>query len=164
MPVRGFEGGDGNLVVAWALDVPASAVWEHFTDVAFLPEWLGTVRSGSFSPGEVLVVDHGGGQESTSTIKLAEPGKRLIMTWDFPGEPGSEVGVILGATATGCRLDLHHVGLGDLVSSYLPGWMTHLAFFEGSLHGSPLPLEDFWQAYGSFERLTITPDHRPGGW
>lgn len=157
MPLQGFEGDDGNLVVAWALHVPATAVWEHFTDANYLPEWLGTVRSGSFAAGETLVIDHGEGRESTSEVRIADPGRRLIMTWDFPGEPRSEVGVILGPAPTGCRLDLHHVGLGDLVSSYLPGWMTHLAFFEGSLLGSPLPLDDFWQAYGSFERMTRTP-------
>ena len=160
MPLQGFSKEDDSLVSAWALEVPASAAWKHFTDVNFLPEWLGSVRSGSLAAGETLVVEHGDGKESTSEIRIADPEGRLIMTWDFPEEPRSEVGVIIKSTPAGSRLDLHHVGLKDeeLITSYLAGWMTHLAFFEASLVGKPLPAGSFWQVYGSFERFA----HNPG--
>ncbi|PMC75895.1 hypothetical protein CJ197_06820 [Brachybacterium sp. UMB0905] len=132
-----------------------ATVWEHLVARERLPEWLGTPLEGpSHTPG-TLVIDHGDGTLCTSTLLEVDPGEGLAMTWQFPEEPETRLEVHLHARAgtTGTVLELVHRGLGELTDSYGPGWTTRLTFFEASLEGSPLPLDQFWNLWSTVNGL-----------
>lgn len=88
--------------------------------------------------------------------------------WGFPDEPPSALAIKLddypaehGAVPGpehGTVLELVHHGLADLVVTYLPGWVTHLSFFEASLEGDPLPPSSFWRIYASVDVLLRSSD------
>ncbi|MCK0111691.1 SRPBCC domain-containing protein [Ornithinimicrobium sp. F0845] len=156
----------GAVSLTWRLDSPAAEVWRHLTSVEHLPEWLGRPRSGGFTSGDKLVVDHGDGYLCTSHIGTVEPGRALDLTWQFPDEPLTHLTLTVETAAAESdesagrsHLHLHHAGLGDLTASYLPGWITHLTYLEGSLETAPLPLSAFWSLYQTIERLTLA--HSP---
>lgn len=48
---------------------------------------------------------------------------------------------------------LAHHGLGDLVGSYGPGWITHLTFLEAAVVGAPIPTSHFWKLHATFQSL-----------
>lgn len=162
MPLVDHDGRDRSVNLVWELGADPTTVWRHLTDVERLPEWLGRRVEGGFVPwGTDLVVDHGDGHLSRSTIMGADEGQNLTMTWEFPDEPPSTVMFVLRAGSLygqsddgGTVLRLTHDDLGDLTATYLPGWITHLTFFEASLSGHPLPREMFWRLYETTEHLT----------
>lgn len=160
MPLESFTKSDSAITVMWTLDMEPAGVWEKLTDAQNLAAWLGAHRAGAFHPGSRLRVDHSEGYLSESEILSVEPPHRLSMTWVFPDEPASRISITITATdpveiATNpaAKLHLEHCDLGDLVHSYLPGWVTHLSYFEASLTGHPLPPQSFWPLYASFDRL-----------
>lgn len=161
MPLVARVDAPGVVCLTWRLSTRPAAVWRHLTDVDRLPEWLGRRQDGSFTVGDHLVVDHGDGYLCRSDVLVAQDGRSLAMSWQFPDEPPSRVTIELetvlpdesmpdGAT----DLHLEHHELADLAGSYLPGWITHLTYFEASLHGEPLPTGSFWRLYETHDRLT----------
>lgn len=170
MPLLTSSRDADGIVLTWDLARPAAEVWQHLTSRQHLPHWLGQLVSGTLDEGRTVVVDHGEGYLCTSLVDRVEPGRALGMSWDFPDEPTSHLRVTLEAsdveepaepsehptepTARGCRLTLRHTGLGDLGTSYLPGWITHLTFFEASLAGTHLPPEAFWPLCATLQTLT----------
>ena len=158
MPLVDCTEGSGAVSVAWTLERSVPVVWEHLTSVPHLPEWLGHARSGGFSAGAALVVDHGDGYLCTSVVDTVDDGRRLGMSWEFPDEPPSRLSITLESADTQdggerCQLRLQHSGLDELTSSYLPGWLTHLTYFECSLEATPLPSQAFWRLYETHRRL-----------
>lgn len=153
MPLSKISTDDGALAVAWSLPVPAQAVWAGFSDPALLPQWLGQAIDCDVRPGGRLVVDHGDGYLSRSDVIEAEEPHRLVMTWEFPDEPESRVGVELRPSDAGTLVHLGHHGLGELVGTYGPGWITHLTFLEAAVAGVPIHSSQFWKLHATFKAL-----------
>ena len=134
--------------ITWLLNAPQDAVWAGLTNPRALPHWLGTVTSGQFVPGDVVIVEHAEDYFCSSRILDCEPGRLLSMTWKFADEPLSQLQIVLTpGGASGTQLALTHCGLGDEMSAYLPGWQTHLLYLEAFLLGQPLPMADFWSEH-----------------
>lgn len=154
MPLEGFRRVP-TVGVTWAFRYDQDEVWDYLVDRELLPEWLGRWISGSFTAGRELVVEHAPGYRCTSEVQVAEPGQRLSMSWWFPDEPRSHVDIRLRPVEVGegSVLELTHSGLGEVADSYVPGWITHLTYFEASIRGAPIHSENFWALHGSFERL-----------
>jgi len=143
---------NGAVVVSWSFQAPVEAVWRGLTDPALLSQWLGTAVEADVRTGGRLVIDHGEGQLSRSEVTTAEAPHRLIMTWEFPGEPRSRVAVELSESDEGCAATLTHTG-PDLAASYGPGWTTHLTYLEAAVHGDAIPPSQFWKLYTTFAAL-----------
>lgn len=162
MPLVGYTRDAGTVSITWKLPRSTPDVWRHLTSARHLPEWLGHARVGGFSSGDTLVVDHGEGYLCTSVVDTREDERRLGMSWRFPDEPPSRLLVTLESVADEhdamerCHLRLLHTELDDLTRTYLPGWITHLTYFEGSLETAPLPPQAFWRLYETHHRLTAT--------
>lgn len=155
MPLSAISTDDGALVVAWALSLPAQAVWAGFDDPTLLSQWLGQPVECDVRPGGRLVVDHGEGYLSRSAVTEAKEPHRLAMTWAFPEEPESRIDIELRPSSGGTVVELAHHGLGDLIGSYGTGWITHLTFLEAAVAGVPLPTSSFWKLHATFESLYI---------
>lgn len=153
MPLSAISTDDGRLVVVWALSLPAQAVWAGFDDPTLLSQWLGQPIECDVRPGGSLIVDHGEGYLSRSAVTEAKKPHRLAMTWEFPEEPESRIGIELRPSDTGTVVELAHYGLGELVGSYGPGWMAHLTFLEAAVAGVPIPTSNFWKLQATFESL-----------
>lgn len=153
MPLSTVSTDDGGLVVVWSLSAPARAVWGGFDDPAMLSQWLGQSIECDVRPGGSLVVDHGEGYLSRSAVTEAEQPHRLAMTWKFPDEPESRIAVEFRPSDAGTVVSLEHHGLGDLVGSYGPGWITHLTFLEAAVAGVPIPTSQFWTLHATIESL-----------
>lgn len=119
--------------------------------------WLGEPAVAELWPDGRLVVDHGGGYICTSVVTRAKPGSTLAMSWRFPDEPDRAVTFETGdgPDSEGCVLDLTHTGLGDLAASYRIGWLVHLTYLEAAVHGTPLPLDQFWNLHATFAALHL---------
>lgn len=153
MPLSSLAPEDDSLTISWLLAVPAQTVWAGFRDPALLSQWLGRPLVCDAKPGGRIVVDHGGGCLSRSVVTEADEPRRLAMTWDFPDEPDSQIAFALHPAESGTRMELVHNGLGSLVDSYGPGWVTHLTYLEAAVGGTPLPWSQFWPLHTSFEML-----------
>lgn len=160
MPLVEYAQDTAAVSITWILARRTPDVWRHLTSEQYLPEWLGHVRGGGFSIGEALVVDHGDGHLCTSVVETIECDRRLGMTWEFPGERSSHLVVTVEPggdeqdAVDQCLMHLRHTGLDDLTGSYLPGWITHLTYFESSLEATPLPKQAFWRLYETHHHLT----------
>jgi uncharacterized protein YndB with AHSA1/START domain len=155
MPLSTISTDDDALVIAWSLSVPAQAVWGGFNDPALLSQWLGQSIECDIRPGGRLVVDHGEGHLSRSAVTEAKEPHRLVMTWKFPDEPESWIAIEFRPLDAGTGVSLKHHGLGDLVGSYGPGWITHLTFLEAAVAGVPIPTSHFWKLHATIESLYI---------
>lgn len=160
MPLAGYTQDSEAMSIVWKLARSVPDVWRHLTCTRHLPEWLGHARLGGLSDGDTLVVDHGDGYLCTSVVEAVDVDHRLSLSWKFPDEPPSRLSVIVEAVADEqdaqehCLLRLRHSDLGALTSSYLPGWITHLTYFEASLEMTPLPPQAFWRLYATHNLLT----------
>lgn len=160
MPLVGYTRDSKSMSITWKLAHSVPNVWDHLTNARRLPEWLGQARSGGFCSGDTLVVDHGDGYLCTSVVDAVDDNHRLSMSWEFPDEAPSRLSVVVEAVTDEqdakerCLLHLRHSELGDLTSSYLPGWITHLTYFEASLETTPLPTQAFWRLYETHNLLT----------
>lgn len=153
MPLTRFSTDDGVLTVSWTFSVPPQAVWDAFGQPRLLSQWLGTALECDLAAGGMLRIDHGEDTVSRSRVKTAREPERLAMSWEFPDEPESDLDIAFAAAETGSTLELRHRGLGALAGSYLPGWLTHLAFLEAAVSGSPLPWGQFWSFYATLDAL-----------
>lgn len=82
--------------------------------------WLGQCIECDVRSDGRLVVDHGDGYLCRSVVTEAHEPHRLAMTWEFPDEPESRIGIELRPSVAGTVVELAHHGLGDLVGSYGP--------------------------------------------
>jgi activator of HSP90 ATPase len=61
-------------------------------------------------------------------LKL-EAGKRIVQSWrsaDFkPGDPDSQIEVLLEAAPGDTKVTLHHTNVPDGQPNYQEGWQTH---------------------------------------
>lgn len=144
-----------DLTIGWTLHASAASVWAHLADRDKLPQWLGKVVEGDLSPGGTIVVDHGEDYLCTSIVADMVPEQRLAMSWEFPDE--QESALTLELTQLGAAdeilLTLAHRSLGELTTSYVPGWLAHLTYLEASLAGHPLPRLEFWNLTATLTAL-----------
>lgn len=154
MPLSSFETTASTLALSWTIDAPVERIWRCLTMPADLALWLGELASGSISPNQDFIIDHGGGYCCASTVSRFEPHRSLAYSWKFVDELQTEVAWTVSPTEGSASVLLVHVGLADLVPSYLAGWSTHLTFFEGVALGSPLPASIFWPIHGTFSQLS----------
>lgn len=153
MPLSSVSTGNGPLVLVWTFPAPAQAIWDGFTDAALLSQWLGIPIECDVRAGGSVVVDHGGGYLSRSKVREADQPHRLAMTWDFPGEPGSRIGIELHVVASGTGMTFVHQDLGTFTDSYGPGWITHFTYLEAVVGGEPIPWSRFRPLHATFEAL-----------
>ena len=141
------------LSIRWRLNVSPGRGLDHLTDPRHLGEWLGEPLKFEREIGGEVRVDHGDGYVCRSVIHAAD-GSGFACSWKFPDEHETRIEVRFVAEG-GDRsiLELRHVGLAELRASYVPGWMTHLTFFEASVEGAPIPPGQFWNLHGSFAGL-----------
>jgi uncharacterized protein YndB with AHSA1/START domain len=148
------------LTIDWRFGRSADAVWEHLTDPEHLSEWLGQPVSFDGTPGGEILIDHGDGYICRSVVKRVEPADYLFeITWLFPDEHPTQVEVVLRSppgegTKDASILTLRHLDLAELCNSYAQGWVTHLTFFEASLDGTSLPLDEFWNLHATIVALS----------
>lgn len=121
----------GGSIVALDQELPALTVevWSALTEPDRLASWFlrptGTLREG----GRFALPPMGVG----GRIVRADHALRLLLTWETPGQPGSEVEVLLGRQRDRTRLTmLHHVPHDEHWLTYGPaatgcGW-------EGALY------------------------------
>lgn len=169
MPLLSHRCDLGWIELDWVVPASAQDTWTHLVSLDHLPAWLGEPVAGSFVEGGTLVVDHGAGYLCESRVLRLASGRRIAMTWDFPDEPSSRV--IIQVNPTGAALTLgptvqttlrlRHADLGDLTSTYLPTWLTHLTYLEASLVGEPLPPSHFWRLCDTFTALDRVPAPEP---
>lgn len=145
-----YDEAEGIAWLRWSFEAPAELVWEGLTDEVWLRRWLGAA-SGEFRPGGVVRVDHGG-MIQTSRVLSCTPGAQLSVTWEFTGEPASEIEVRLQPVDAGTELTLTHTGIPGLARDYAIGWHTHLLYLAGALRASPLALDRFWDVHERVSR------------
>jgi uncharacterized protein YndB with AHSA1/START domain len=138
--------------ISWSFARSPAAVWAALTEPASVTQWLGEVVECDIRPGGSLVVDHGEGYRSRSTVLEADPPRRLGMTWEFPDEPASGVAFNLHASDNGTVLELDHTVAAELAASYRVGWITHLTYLEAVVDGQPLPASQFWKLHATLLR------------
>lgn len=144
---------NGSLVIAWSFPAPVQAVWAGFTDAALLSQWLGSPIECNVRAGGSVVVDHGDGYLSRSVVSEVDQPRRLVMTWEFPDEPVSRIGIELHAGDSDTEMTFVHQDLGTLTDSYGPGWITHLTYLEAVINGESVPRSQFWPLYATFKAL-----------
>lgn len=136
------------LIIDWNLSDPADAAWLHLVDLSHMHEWLG--EPSKVADG-VIDVDHGDGYTCRSVVLQCDPAERTLeISWKFPDEPPTTVGVNIEPRMAESRLVLRHTGLGSLADDYRIGWQTHLTYFAASLAREPLDMTDFWNVYARF--------------
>ena len=139
MSLTSLAADDDALVMAWSFPAPVHTVWTCLTDPTLLTRWLGRPIECDVRVGGAIMVDHGEGYLSRSVVSEVEPQHRVVMSWEFPAEPPSRLGITLRPSGEGTAMELAHDGLGDLVAAYAPGWATHLTFLEATIAGASIP-------------------------
>ena len=149
MPLIDKAVANGSVHITWSLPAGPVRAWEHLVDTARWPEWLGEPQVADLRVGGRVVVEHGPGYACESVVTRLEPRSRLCMTWEFPDEPRTALSLLVvpGHESDRSTLVLSHTGLGELTSSYILGWLTHLLFLDASVEGDPLPMVSFWAIY-----------------
>jgi uncharacterized protein YndB with AHSA1/START domain len=86
------------------LDAPADEVWEALTDERLLTEWLADEAELEPEPGGRANFRFADGTEREGTVLRVEEERELAFSWARPGEPETEVELILEPLVVGTRL------------------------------------------------------------
>jgi uncharacterized protein YndB with AHSA1/START domain len=125
----------------------AETLWCAWTTPERLARWIGEVR-GECREGRTveLCMEPPDRDIATLTIVLCEPPRRLVVKWEWPGEPESMVDLqIETIDADHSRLSLEHVALADEpAAGYGSGWEDFLFRLEFWLGGDD-PNELRWK-------------------
>lgn len=154
MPLVSASSDGGVLALSWSVAYPLEVVWGAVVDADVTSLWLGRPVEGCLRPGETLVVDHGDGYLCRSQVVEVDEPRHLAMTWQFPDEPASRVALDVESSGSGALVRLTHRDLGDVLASYVPGWMTHLTYLEAAISGAPIPHSFFWELHGTLAVLS----------
>jgi uncharacterized protein YndB with AHSA1/START domain len=139
--------------ITWQLELDAASTWRHLVDLDTWPTWMGAPTEGSLRPGVQLIVDHGDGYLCTSDVESVGE-HSLVMSWSFPDEHRTWVELAVSGAGEGASVVvLRHHEIGALSASYSVGWLVHLAYFEASAMGAPLPMSQFWRIHQTFHAL-----------
>jgi uncharacterized protein YndB with AHSA1/START domain len=152
MPLVAVSPGTDAVGIPWSFACPPAVLWAALTEPASIAQWLGDAVECDIRPGGSLVVDHDEGYRSRSTVIEVAPPRLLVMTWEFPNEPASEVAFTLRESGDGTVLELAHAVAPELTASYRVGWIVHLTYLESVLDEAPLPASQFWKLHATLQR------------
>ena len=103
--------------------VGAADLWSAWTEPDRLGRWLGEVR-GRPSVGTAVELAMSPSEVATVTVLSCQVPHRLVVMWQWDGEPDSFVDLRIDEVDSGrCRLHLEHVALDDQTAlDYGRGW------------------------------------------
>ncbi|MBK5249313.1 MAG: SRPBCC family protein [Actinomycetales bacterium] len=135
----------------------AADLWSGITSPDRLKGWLGTL-TGDLTVGgryRIAMSDEPDSENNhTGEVLVCDEPRRLVVTWDFPGEGTSELEAIVAESGGGAALVLDHRGLNRAQArDYGAGWHTYLDDLGTALAGGTA--QD-WN--GRFER--VLPDYQ----
>jgi uncharacterized protein YndB with AHSA1/START domain len=125
----------GTVHLERRLAAPAERVWAALTDPARLGAWLAPVESGAPGPGGAFVLRTNPDEVATCTVTGWDPPHELRLTWDYTGEPASELVLRLVPDGAHTLLRLDHTRLDVDVVQYGAGWHVHLGNLAVHLDG-----------------------------
>lgn len=123
------------------LAAPVDRVWRALTDPARLGDWLSPVESGAPGPGARFVLRMNAAETATCTVIAWDPPHEMRLTWDYTGEPTSELAVVLEPDGAGTLLRLDHTRIVVDVVQYGAGWHVHLDNLDVHLAGGDVGSE-----------------------
>jgi uncharacterized protein YndB with AHSA1/START domain len=116
----------GTVHLERRLAAPAERVWAALTDPARLGDWLAPVESGAPGPGGAFVLRMNPDEVAACTVTGWDPPHELRLSWDYTGEPASELVLRLVPDGAQTLLRLDHTRLDVDVVQYGAGWHVHL--------------------------------------
>ncbi|GAA4767521.1 SRPBCC family protein [Actinomycetospora chibensis] len=125
----------GTVHLERRLASPASRVWAALTQPGRLGDWLAPVESGAPGPDATFVLRMNGDETARCTVMSWDPPHELRLTWDYTGEPPSELVLRLVPDGDGTLLRLDHTRLDVDVVQYGAGWHVHLGNLAVHLDG-----------------------------
>ncbi|MDF2979591.1 MAG: Activator of Hsp90 ATPase 1 family protein [Actinomycetospora sp.] len=131
----------GTVCLERRLAAPPARVWAALTDPARLGDWLAPVESGAPGPGGAFVLRMNPDEVATCTVTGWDPPHELRLTWDYTGEPASELVLRLVPDGAHTLLRLDHTRLGVDVVQYGAGWHVHLDNLAVHLDGRAVRAE-----------------------
>jgi uncharacterized protein YndB with AHSA1/START domain len=131
----------GTVTLERRLRAPVEQVWAALTDPARLGDWLAPVESGAPGPDGRFVLRMNADETATCTVTTWDPPHAMRVTWDYTGEPASELALALIADGAGTLLRLEHTRIAVDVVPYGAGWHVHLDNLDVHLAGGDVRAE-----------------------
>lgn len=125
----------GTVHLERRLTAPVARVWDALTDPARLGDWLAPVESGAPGPDERFVLRMNADETATCTVFGWDPPHEMRLSWDYTGEPASELTLRLQTDGDGTLLRLDHTVITVDVVQYGAGWHVHLDNLDVHLAG-----------------------------
>lgn len=125
----------GTVHLERRLAAPVERVWDALTDPARLGDWLAPVESGAPGPDGHFVLRMNADETARCTVVAWDPPRGMCVTWDYTGEPVSELALRLEPDGDGTLLRLDHTRIAVDVVQYGAGWHVHLDNLEVHLAG-----------------------------
>ena len=151
--------GGGALVVSRTFRAPVEDVWASVTEPDRTARWFGTWK-GDAAPGRMIKVQMGFEEQApwlNKRIDVCDPPRRLALS-DESGDMRIELLLSHTDGLTELRL-VHHLGPGDEVGAYGPGWEYYLDMLVAARDGRPAPDFDAYLAMTPYyEALSTRPD------
>jgi len=118
-------------------------LWSSVTEPARLARWLGPVYGDLHAGGryELRMGDDvaGSPQNAVGDVLECDPPRRLLISWQFPGEPDSRVALDVSADGDGALLVLEHLDLEEAAArGYGGGWHASLDQLDDHVAGRPV--------------------------
>jgi uncharacterized protein YndB with AHSA1/START domain len=132
------------------LSAPVEQVWQAWTDVALLLQWVGSDPNGrgrsadlDLRPGGKYKVSFengdGSGHTFSGVYKEVDAPRKLAFTWEWENEPGVEsfVTVLLVPEGDRTRMYFEHARVGFASAhQYVEGWTSTFGKLERMLTAS----------------------------
>jgi uncharacterized protein YndB with AHSA1/START domain len=114
------------------LEATPGEVWEALVDPRLLAEWLADEVEMEPVPGAPARFRSGDVERAGEVLRVDEE-HRLAFSWARPGEPASEVELIVDAVADGTRLVVVERALVGPSAMAAAGWADRLAALASAL-------------------------------
>jgi uncharacterized protein YndB with AHSA1/START domain len=109
------------------LEAPAGEVWDALTDERLLSEWLAEDVELDPEPGGDASFRFADGEERRGTVLRVEDEHALAFTWARPGEPESEVELVLEPLVSGTRIVVtEHAAAATPIAASDAAWRMRL--------------------------------------
>ncbi len=131
-------------------------LWACVTDPERVARWLGPLhgdlRVGGRYELRMGEDEPGADQNATGEVLVCDRPDRLDVSWQFPGEPVTHVGVTLRADGDGTVLVLEHRDLTEPAArGYLSGWHATLDQLDDQVAGRTV--RDWGELFGAAQPL-----------